>query len=594
MEDIKEIQTGHITTILDSVDSRKSAPYLLDIDAKFKEDFSLAFKKKLNPEEYFWLQKWWSTIGDFTDFQSPKGYCLIDKGSERKLVMPGNYLLQGIRADKYQKGTQRVDILFPKLYEDKFDGKDSFFWIHGKTHTNDFNDLPQILRFYFNLKTDSDAIINLREDIQTVFDDWGVPFSFKYLSKYDSFCRADSGVLYVSQKYFEIALWLVAQIYHENKNSLIDSTPLFTYQIAPGLGFAEDPERNDGKSFGDTRSLQLAEAIYDNTNEDLEIDKDKLIESLHDYGIILGRTHLNENSRYYYNFNEFGEYLKIIPNYINHIKHIVTIYSDFRDAAYNIAQQICKEAIWSEDGTCTWISVKNVKGKPPQYGFINHSLNHGNAGIALSLALINSVRSDYFLEKTIHGALCKIIRDKKLTNRIDEAFVQSWLSDYQDNGFEIINGIGKVFEKVGVILKNENYLGISKDVNTALESLYNGELPIPFKIGGDVLDANLKDFKLMAQNNPTAGLTPRVKYYKEVVKLAKDIIEGFYKQDRLYINNIDGSERFCPTMNDGLAGVGYFFAKTYNYTYRDLTDDLLPPLEFPKLQKFLSAIEARF
>ena len=65
-------------------------------------------------------------------------------------------------------------------------------------------------------------------------------------------------------------------------------TPLFTKQLAPGLGFAEDP--GDGGSFGMHRCRLLAEAIW------REPSIDGIIGAFESNGISIDQPYLNTGS----------------------------------------------------------------------------------------------------------------------------------------------------------------------------------------------------------------------------------------------------------------------------------------------------------
>ena len=124
------------------------------------------------------------------------------------------------------------------------------------------NDLQLIdacptIRFYWNLR--AQGAIPLMSAITTKLNKAGLPFRFKILDQPDQFIRCDSAVLYTFRKDYELIRNAIESVHSEVMPYLKYETPVFTKNLAFGLGLAESPEH--GNSFGIHRCQILAEGI---------------------------------------------------------------------------------------------------------------------------------------------------------------------------------------------------------------------------------------------------------------------------------------------------------------------------------------------
>ena len=115
------------------------------------------------------------------------------------------------------------------------------------------------LRFYWNCSVAASAPI-VRQ-LTTRLEPLDVPFHFKIVDDPQQFMRADNTVLYVPLDAVALVVPAVAATYGELGRYLRPRVPLFTRELAPGLGVAEDP--GDGDSFGMHRSRLVAEGLWD-------------------------------------------------------------------------------------------------------------------------------------------------------------------------------------------------------------------------------------------------------------------------------------------------------------------------------------------
>ncbi len=113
--------------------------------------------------------------------------------------------------------------------------------------------------------------------------------------------RYDSGVLYFEKGNYEVVRQVLEAVYAENQSYFQPEVPLFTMQLAPGLGLAEEPDQKFGiqESFGMNRCQIVAngllEAWYEGDNS-IEGRMRAIIEQFSRLGIDLQHPYVNANS----------------------------------------------------------------------------------------------------------------------------------------------------------------------------------------------------------------------------------------------------------------------------------------------------------
>ena len=117
-----------------------------------------------------------------------------------------------------------------------------------------------IVRVYWHLR--NGAAAGLVGGITRPLNDAGVPFRLKVLVDPDSYTRCDSGVLYVLRRDYARVAPTVASVRRSLGDGLRGPTPVFTKQLADGLGLAEEPP-GSADSFGMHRCRLMAEALAD-------------------------------------------------------------------------------------------------------------------------------------------------------------------------------------------------------------------------------------------------------------------------------------------------------------------------------------------
>jgi hypothetical protein len=223
------------------------------------------------------------------------GNIVAESKIDRRRLRAGEYLSiksfsQSMREKEY------VGVYQPKEINDY---TNSFYHVLGQTPDYQFPEA--LVRFYFNLKPAGSAI--LIHKLGNMLNESKVFFQFKCLKKPQDYTRADAGVLYVYKfdlNKFQIQLF---DIFNEIAPFLNPEIPIFSYKIANGIGFAENP-KDENESFGTLRCKLIAEGMYESYQQNIEDNKrvDFIVNYLTAQGYDLDKFYLNPNSRFQYPF----------------------------------------------------------------------------------------------------------------------------------------------------------------------------------------------------------------------------------------------------------------------------------------------------
>lgn len=241
--------------------------------------------RKSNHQKSYWSRGW------IIEHINTDGSILVVKNGFRKRFNPGEFIKE-IPNEKLEiEG--KIKAFISTDFLTKADG---FYHIYGRELSDDFDEA--LVRFYFNLTPP--AAISL---IELLSKKLLTPFHFKCLKNSESYSRADSGVLYIDKRYFYTVLPIIKSIHKHIINLLNYDTPLFTLELAKGLGFGENP-RNNSQSFGTLRSNLIAESIVEVHFEGYSKDKFKteVLKKIQHKGYDLTQFHLNPHSTFPYSF----------------------------------------------------------------------------------------------------------------------------------------------------------------------------------------------------------------------------------------------------------------------------------------------------
>ena len=151
---------------------------------------------------------------------------------------------------------------------------------------------------YFNFT--SEIAVNAMKLITQKLNENQIPFFFEVLHNPLNYGRYKSGFLnFCSYHYEEFILPLLKIIYTENKSQFQAQIPLFTKEIAPGIGLAEHPIPELGGRFGKNRCQILANALLEahkNGEESQQSRIKYIIQHFESVGIDFERPYLNPNN----------------------------------------------------------------------------------------------------------------------------------------------------------------------------------------------------------------------------------------------------------------------------------------------------------
>ncbi len=218
-----------------------------DYDLALMQDFVVQLSQANTSTEY-WDDGWQIIeVGQAAQI-------VAQKGSILRQVMPGEYLnLDGIGSIPRIGGLIRL--FFPR---ESTTFQPGFYFVFGETPERRFQ-TQSVARYYFDLVLEG-ALLFVKTTTERL-NQFQIPFRLKCVSHPQIFAkRLDSGVVFVNRRFHRIMSELIFDVYQEVRPFLQPETPLFTYEIAPGLAFAEDPA--NGESFGISRCRVVAEGIW--------------------------------------------------------------------------------------------------------------------------------------------------------------------------------------------------------------------------------------------------------------------------------------------------------------------------------------------
>lgn len=132
--------------------------------------------------------------------------------------------------------------------------QEGFFYVHGAQLSEASALGGNLLRLYFHLRPA--AVLRLIASLPARLERFEIPFRFKTLTQPLRLAeRRDGSVLFFAARHFAITSHLCLEAWASFADELKPAgIPLFTHELAPGLGLAEDP----GTSFGLSRCHLLA------------------------------------------------------------------------------------------------------------------------------------------------------------------------------------------------------------------------------------------------------------------------------------------------------------------------------------------------
>ena len=238
------------------------------------------------------------------------GWQILKEENDGSLVVSKGGLKLHIEPEKHLQATQKssnigdfVEIRMPKnLVQNGFYMAVSNL---GLQNSENSDSSSTIVRVYFNLTPEGTT--SVMRNLTQQLNEKTIPFSFKVLYNPADYQRYDSGVLYFSRENSELVLTVLQNIDRQNKSHFKPEVPLFTKQLAPGLGLAEEPDKKFSiqESFGMNRCQIIANGLLKAWYQSDRSPENRMSHILEQFNLLeidLQRPYLNANSEDIYNF----------------------------------------------------------------------------------------------------------------------------------------------------------------------------------------------------------------------------------------------------------------------------------------------------
>jgi hypothetical protein len=189
-----------------------------------------------------------------------KNWLIVNEENDGCLAVQRNGLTLHIERDLYLSEIDKsatvgnlVAIKMPKNLV-----QNGFYMAVSNLGTQDNQD---ILRIYFNVSPE--GAVSVMENLTRELNNMQIEFSFKALYAPDEYERYDSAVLYFNKHQYKTIYPILQKVYLDNQASFSEKVPLFTKQLAPGLGCAEEPVNKlaEKESFGTNRCQIIANGL---------------------------------------------------------------------------------------------------------------------------------------------------------------------------------------------------------------------------------------------------------------------------------------------------------------------------------------------
>ena len=270
---------------------------------------------------------------------------------------------------------------------------------------------PGLVRFYWNLT--AEGAIRFMRDTTTKLNVANLPFRLKALNDPTRYNRCDAVVLYAQKSDYEAVREVLEPIHDQFAQYLKNETPGFTKRLAPGLGFAEDP--GDGQSFGLNRCRILAGGMLRAHEEGRRRTAGSRLavveEVFREAGLSLDQPFLSPGSEDRYNFQPSSP--RQLRSWVDpRVFYAKPEREALLHTAEEIAQRLCRDALWSED-RCSWMGIVPATEPGPtastSYSALGSDLYHGTSGISLFLAELAAITGDATLQRTALGAITQAL-----------------------------------------------------------------------------------------------------------------------------------------------------------------------------------------
>jgi HopA1 effector protein family len=181
--------------------------------------------------------------------------------------------------------------------------QNGFYMAVGDLGFNRQQAVDTLVRIYFSLT--ADGAIAVMNSLTQMLNESKIIFSFKVLYNPQDYQRFDAGVLYFDKQDYPAVSDILALIHTQHQSYFLPHIPLFTKQIAIGLGLAEEPDLKfvERESFGMNRCQIVADGLLTAFYEGQDADAERMSAILAQFskvGIDLQHPYLNTDSKNIY------------------------------------------------------------------------------------------------------------------------------------------------------------------------------------------------------------------------------------------------------------------------------------------------------
>ena len=161
-----------------------------------------------------------------------RGELIVAKNGLHLHIDPHQHLLPEVVGRASLQENRAVGTNFPIYLPPNLVGRDTYIAI-GNAGLPD----SESIEIYFNFTPD--AAVEICRALTIELNRLGVPFQFAILHDPALFHRYDAGTLELSQVDYQLVRPVLAEIYQTHQGAFSEPVPLFSKQLAPGLGLVE-------------------------------------------------------------------------------------------------------------------------------------------------------------------------------------------------------------------------------------------------------------------------------------------------------------------------------------------------------------------
>lgn len=230
-----------------------------------------------------------------------RGWQVLAIADENSLVVKKGELRLYVQREKYlteaEQQAQIGDTVAIKMPKNRM--QSGFYMAVGDKGFSHPHPGDVLVRIYFNLTPDGSVAV--MESLTKGLNEGGIPFSFKVLYNPQDYNRYDSGVLYFDRQDYAAVMQVIRSFYNLHRSHFKPEIPLFTKQLAIGLGLAEEPNQKfaERESFGMNRCQIIANGLLSSIERGDNSTTDRMaaiLEQFNSVGISLEQPHLNSDS----------------------------------------------------------------------------------------------------------------------------------------------------------------------------------------------------------------------------------------------------------------------------------------------------------